>query len=84
MDQRGCDEEKLGGDVDVHLSHFVEKGEVLPHYLGETYSCYLDLMLRYQLKKQIEGPLKNSCLDVECHCRVEIIQKSVVVLAFGA
>lgn len=84
LDQGGCDEEKLRGHLDVYLSHLVEKGQVLLHYLGESDGGYLHLVLRYQLKKQIEGPLKDSCLDVECHYGFEIIQNSALVLAFGA
>ncbi len=59
LDQRGGDEEELGGDVEVERVHAVELGEVGVDDLGQRHLPQLHLLLQDQVKEEVEGALED-------------------------
>ena len=69
LDQRGSDQQELGGDVEIHLRHLGEMGEVGVDDLGERHLVQVDLVAKDQVQQQVERTLEHVGLHVDRHER---------------
>ena len=69
LDQGGGDQQELGGDVEIHLRHLGEMGEVGVDDLGERHLVEVDLVAEDQVQQQVERPLEHVGLHIDRHER---------------
>ena len=64
LDERGGDQQELGRDLEVHLTHTLELGQVAVDDAGERHLVEIDLLLRDEVQQEVEGPLEDGCLHL--------------------
>ena len=67
LDQRGGDEEELGGDVEAQLLHRLELGQVRVDDLAEADVVELHLLAEDQVEQEVEGSVEHRGGDVVGH-----------------
>src|SRR5439155_20800078 len=63
LDERRRDQEELGGDVEVHVTHAVELGQVGVDDRAERHLVQVDLFLQDQVEQEVERPLEHRGRD---------------------
>ena len=92
LDERGGDEQELGGDVEVELLHALDLGEVGVDDPGQADLVDVDLLGEDQLQQQVEralvGPVGQLGGDIDRHRRATLLATPAAPMAiirvFGA
>ena len=69
LDQRGRDQEKLGGDLEVELLHAIQLAEVRIDNLVQVDLVEIDLLAQDQVQQQIERTVEHRRVDLVRHRR---------------
>jgi tryptophanyl-tRNA synthetase len=67
LDQRRCDEEELGGDLEIEVLHEVDLGQVGVDDAGERDLVEIDLLAQDEVEQEVEGALVDRCLHLVRH-----------------
>src|SRR5207245_1985891 len=67
LDERGGDEEELGGHLEIEMVHALELGQVAVDDAGQRDLVDVDLLARDQVQEQVEGPFEDRGLDLVRH-----------------
>ena len=65
LEQRGDQDEELGGGLEVELTRALEVLDVGEHDLGEVDLEEVDLLLQHQRQEQVERPVEDLQVEVE-------------------
>ena len=65
LEQRGDQDEELGGGLEVELAGALEVLDVGEHDLGEVDLEQVDLLPQHERQEQVEGPVEDLEVEVE-------------------